>query len=223
VKIIACDIGKQNDYSVVASLRGSGDSPRKYAVVSLDRWRHEKYQVTIAKLLQMARRHPDAAVAIDGGGVGRPVVDLVRDGLPRRKVYSVVSTGGRNVNAGQEPGDVCVPKRDLIETVRVLLQNRRLIFSPELPLLRELQTEFRQFEEKRTEKLNVTYEGAGAHDDMVSAVAIGCWVGENQPRPLTDERIQNCVLNVGPGEPESGQRRTRMQELAAEFPHLFGD
>lgn len=221
MKILAADVGKSNDYSVVAFIKGSTDSPRKYGVVGLNRWRSEKYQVTIGRLITMAARYPDAVVAIDGGGVGRAVVDLARDGLPRRKVYSITSTGGRNANPGQEPGDVNVPKRDLIETVRVLLQNGRLLFSPDLPLLRELQTEFKQFEEKRTEKLNVVYEGVGSHDDCVSAVAIGCWIGEQAPQPLTDERVRNLVLNVSPDEVEEEKPMTRLQEIYRDLPHLF--
>jgi hypothetical protein len=104
VKLLACDIGKANDYAVTALIRGGPTVPREYHVAGLNRWRGEKYQVTIGRLVKLARQHPDAIIGVDAGGIGRAVIDLVRDGLPGRKVYGVTSTGGKNASAGQEPG-----------------------------------------------------------------------------------------------------------------------
>lgn len=224
MKIIAGDIGKTNDFAVTALIRGSPTAPRAYHVAGLDRWRGEKYQHTVQRLVLLAARHPDAVVAVDAGGVGRPVLDLVRDALPGRKVFGIVSTGGRNANAGQEAGDVNVPKADLIGVLQVLLQAKRLTYSPALALVRELQGEFQRYEGKVTKALNVTYEGVGAHDDIVSACAIGCWVGENLPAPLTDARVAGLVLN-GPswkGQAAGEGVRSRMEQLADDHPALFG-
>lgn len=221
MKIVAADIGKTSDFSVTAVVLGSPTVPREYHVSKLDRWRSEKYQVTIQRLVALAARHPDAVIAVDAGGVGRPVLDLVRDALPGRKVYGIISTGGRNVNAGQEPGDVCVPKGDLIGCLQVLLQAKRLTYSPSLPLCRELQSEFQRFEMRTTKALNLTYEAASGHDDIVAALALACWVGEQAPQPLTDARVTGLVLNALP-DPDPVKPRTRMEALALDFPHLFG-
>lgn len=224
MKIVAADIGKQSDFTVAAVVLGSPTVPREYHVSKLDRWRGIRYGDTVGKLVALAARHPDATIAVDAGGVGRPVLDLVRDALPGRKVYGIISTGGRNVNAGQEPGDVCVPKGDLIGCLQVLLQAKRLTYSPSLPLVRELQGEFQRFEMKTTKALNLTYEAAGgSHDDIVAALALACWVGEQAPQPLTDERIRNAVLTVYPKPAEVKKPRTRMEALALDFPEMFGE
>lgn len=221
MKIIAADIGKVSDFSVAALVLGSPTAPRSYHVAKLDRWRSEKYQTTIQRLVLLAGRHPDAIVAVDAAGVGRAVLDLVRDAMPGRKIYGVISTGGRNVNAGQEPGDVCVPKSDLVGVLQVLLQARRLTYSPSLPLVRELQSEFQRYEGKLTKNLHQTYEAATGHDDIVSCLALGCWVGEQAPQPLTDDRVRGLVLNASP-DPEPVKPRTRMEALQQDFPDLFG-
>lgn len=224
MKIVAGDIGKQSDYAVAAVLLGSprtANAPRAYHVSELDRWRGEKYQHTVRRLVALAEKHPDALVAVDAGGVGRPVLDLLRDALPGRKVFGIVSTGGRNATTGAEPGDLNVPKADLIGALQVLLQNKRLTYSPGLGLVRELQSEFQRYEMRTTKALNLTYEAATGHDDIVSAVAIGCWLGEQAPQPLSDARVAALVLNEPEAAPEPTKYPTRLDELANDFPDLF--
>jgi hypothetical protein len=117
---------------------------------------------------------------------------------------------------------VNVPKADLIGNLQVLLQAKRLTYSPSLANVRELQGEFQRFEMRTTAKLNLTYEAATGHDDIVSAIAIGCWLAEQAPQPLTDADIANAVWSGHDDEPKKPPR-TRMEALALDFPGLFGD
>lgn len=217
MKIIAADIASVSDYTAAAVLAASDDSPRRYYLSALDRWR-EKYTVTGERLAGLARRHPDAALVIDATGVGRPVLDALRDALPARAVYGVTITGGRSVNRGQAAGDVTVPKADLVGALQVLLQTRRLSWPRGLPLLRELQGEFAAFQVKTTPGLRESFEGKGSHDDLVLALGLGCWLGEHLPAPLAD--VEGLVLGPFP-EPRTPEPKTGWEAIAADFPDLF--
>ena len=218
MKIIAADIASVSDYTAAAVLAVSDDSPRRYYLSALDRWR-EKYTTTVDRLAGLARRHPAAALVIDATGVGRPVLDALRDALPGRAVYGITITGGRSVNRGQAAGDVTVPKADLVGALQVLLQNRRLAWPRELPLIRELQGEFAAFQPKLTPALHQTYGGKGEHDDLVLALGLGCWLGEHLPAPLAD--VEGLVLGPFPETTTPEPPKSGLDAIAADFPDLF--
>jgi hypothetical protein len=98
MKIISADLASVSNYTAAAVLAVSNNSPRRYYLSALDRWR-DKYTVTGELLAGLARRHPDAALVIDATGVGRPVLDALRDALPGRAVYGITITGGRSVRS----------------------------------------------------------------------------------------------------------------------------
>lgn len=113
----------------------------------------------------------------DATGVGRPVIDLLRNG--KIKVIPVTITGGNNeIDNGQ--GGWNVAKRILVGNLQVLLQSRRLKFADGLPDAQTMTDELLKFQVKITESANDTY-GAwreGAHDDLVFAVALATWYSE---------------------------------------------
>lgn len=123
-----------------------------------------------------------ATLAIDQTGVGRPVVDRFH-ATGRLNILPITITAGSQVTpAPPEQGyGWHVPKKVLVSTVQVLLQSRRLTIASQIPeaalLVKELQT----FKTKITTAANETF-GAwreGDHDDLVLAVALACWAGEN--------------------------------------------
>ncbi len=74
-------------------------------------------------------------------------------------------------------GTVSVPKRDLVATVAVLLEQRRLKIAEALPeaptLVRELQEFKRRVTPAGHEQLASWRESV--HDDLVLATALACW------------------------------------------------
>ena len=117
----------------------------------------------------------------DATGVGRPVLDMLRSaGLAPA---AVTITGGDAVT--KDGQDFRVPKRDLVSAVQVLLQSKRLKVATGLPEAHTLTSELLAF------KVSVSLKGHDAygndagpwrenpHDDMVLAVALACWFGEN--------------------------------------------
>jgi hypothetical protein len=72
-----------------------------------------------------------------------------------------------------------VPKRDLISTMSVLLEQRRLRIPRSLPLADLLTKELQEFKRTVTKVVTDTYAAErDQHDDMVLALALACWYRE---------------------------------------------
>jgi len=127
----------------------------------------------VAALLASPPLRGDAVLIVDGTGVGAAVVDDFR--LALRSLIDVAITGGQNVT--REPPDrYRVPKRDLVSALQSLLQADRLKIARGLPEAPTLVNELLNFQVSITEAANDRYEGrSGVHDDLVLAVAMGCW------------------------------------------------
>jgi hypothetical protein len=121
-------------------------------------------------------------LAIDQTGVGRPVVDrFVATG--RLNVVPITITAGSTASSSPpESGyGYHVAKKLLVSTVQLLFQSRRLTIAERLPEAAVLMKELQNFRVKVTTAANETFEAwrEGDHDDLVLAVAMACWVGEN--------------------------------------------
>jgi hypothetical protein len=122
-----------------------------------------------------ALRGKRVALVVDATGVGRGVVDLFRQsGL---SPVPITITGGTSM--GQDPdGGFRVPKRDLIGSAQVSLQNGQLRIAEGLALSEVLKKELENFRLK----INVatghdSYEAwrEGDHDDLVLSTSLATW------------------------------------------------
>ncbi len=120
-------------------------------------------------------------LVVDQTGVGRPVVDMLR--AADLKPVAVTITGGDAVT--QDGLEYRVPKRDLVSAVEVLLQSDRLKIARGLPEAQTLTSELLAFKVSISLKGHDSYGNdvgpwrENPHDDMVLAVAMACWYGEN--------------------------------------------
>lgn len=75
-----------------------------------------------------------------------------------------------------------VPKRDLISTVALLLQNKRLKFAEGLPVLPQMLHELLNFKVKLSDAGHDSYSAwrEQDHDDLVLSRACAAWVAEVQ-------------------------------------------
>jgi hypothetical protein len=141
----------------------------------------------VAQLLgEPALAESETALVVDATGVGKPVVDM----LERAKLNPIAITihGGDTVT--REWRNYRVPKRDLIGTVQVLLQTDRLKFAGNLPAVPQLVQELTAYRVK-IDPLTAhdSYNAReGAHDDLILAVAIGTYYGEQWRPPLPRRR-----------------------------------
>ena len=128
-----------------------------------------------------------ADVVVDVTGVGRAVLDLLRDRGLGCTVVGVNFTGGQRVSAAAD-AVWNVPKRDLVSELVVLFQTRQLLIAEQLkeaPVLVNELVNFRQF---LGESGQVSYANDGAeakHDDYVTAAALCAWRSRRRaPRTL---------------------------------------
>jgi hypothetical protein len=114
---------------------------------------------------------------VDYTGVGRAVLDLLRRTKIPASLRAVTIAGGSKATFDR---GWHVPKKELVGTLQVLFQSRRLQVAPTLPAAQTLVQELTTFQVKITRAANETFGARreGAHHDFVLAVAIAAWEGE---------------------------------------------
>jgi hypothetical protein len=197
---VGVDLGQSRDFTAIAAverveLQGGWEA-------AVWAWRKETklrlrflervplgtpYPEVVERVVQVTRSRNLAGrchLAVDGTGVGRPVVDLLRGarlGCPL--MPAIITSGGLET---MDQGYYKVPKRDLIIGMQVLLQRRELQIAGGLADGPALLKEMADMQVKVSLRGNEQY-GAwreGTHDDLVLAVALACWsAGKIYPNP----------------------------------------
>jgi hypothetical protein len=184
---LGLDLGQASDFSALVVLETADEAPpRTYAGRHLQRWALHTSYVSIvrdvATLTKHLARQTDGRtswLAVDGTGVGRAVVDLLRmESMPRVHLIPMTITSG--LQESYDNGFWSVPKKNLVSITQVALQTGRLKIASALPEAATLQHELMNFEMKITTSGHDTY-GAwrqGSHDDLVLGLSVALWVGE---------------------------------------------
>ena len=194
VYLMGFDLGQSADYTALAiaerkevpsgklSRTGRPETKAHYGVRHLRRFRlGTSYPVIVDQVAELAANPAlgSPILVVDATGVGAPVFDLLDERVLDSPVIGVTITGGDSVT--HESRHYGVPKRDLICSLNVLLQTKRLRFARAMPAAEVLRQERQAFRVKLSSAAHDTY-GAGrenVHDDLVIAVALACWYGEN--------------------------------------------
>lgn len=201
---VGLDLGQSQDFTALAiaervELEGEWDAAR---------WAHRKMAALDLRYLEripLRTEYPDVVervrrvtqsgalrerchLVVDGTGVGRAVVDLLRRAGLGCSVWPVVVTGGERET--QSDGYWRVPKRDLIVELQVLLQRGGLRIAAGIPLGTVLVEEMATMRVRETAAGHEQY-GAwreGEHDDLVFAVALAYWGAKRAyPRVAGDD------------------------------------
>jgi len=195
--VVAVDVGQANDYTAVVILHSyrlsaADKAPRRHDVVHIERFREIPYPEQVRRIAERYQElehhaktsHRDANVrlVLDATGVGKPILDLAREhGLRPR---GVIITGGETASSAD--GVDRVPKRELVTTLQVALQAKRLRIAEDLPLAELLLKEFRGFRVKISLTGHASFGNdvgtwrEAQHDDLVLATALGVWMLENR-------------------------------------------
>jgi hypothetical protein len=160
---------------------------------------------------QVSASMTDAPVEliVDQTGVGRPVVDLLRQA--GFDPIAITITGGDQV-IPVERREFRVPKRNLVGAVQVLLQTRRLRWARSLPEAATLKQELDNFKAKISLAGHDSY-GAGEdwregnHDDLVLSTALGCWYGEFEHSEAERSRVSVSSYLVPDDDNDYNDRR----------------
>ena len=188
---VGADFGQSRDHTAIAVLeraevRGSFDyAVRAHQKEVALRLRYLErvplgtpYPEVVERVAEVTRDRQLAGrchLAVDGTGVGRPVVDLLRRAKTEAILMPVTITGGQTETTDQ--GFYRVPKRDLIIGLQVLLQRGGLRIAARLPFARKLVEELEAVEVRVSPAGNEQYAAwrEGTHDDLVFAVALAYW------------------------------------------------
>jgi len=143
-----------------------------------------KYPVVVARVGEMLATPAlaaDTPLVIDKTGVGTAVVDMFA--AAGMRPWAVTITGGDEVIRDGRY-HVKVPKRELVGNLVMLFQSGRLKIADGLPDGPTLVNELVNFKVKvNLATGHDSYEAwrESVHDDLVLAVALACWHGENRP------------------------------------------
>jgi hypothetical protein len=136
-------------------------------------------QVTEAKELG-----GESHLIVDATGVGRPVVDLLREERPPATLLPVLVSGAAQETTSD--GFYLVPKRDLIVGLQLMFQQGRLPMARDLEHASDLVEELLGMETKATLAGRDVF--GARHDDLVFAVALACWgLRRSSPHLLSGE------------------------------------
>jgi len=137
--------------------------------------------------LKGARLH----TVVDTTGVGLPVFEMLKTERVRGLV-GVTITGGESITAA---GSIYrVPKRALVSTLQVLLQNGALRFAANMPLADVLRKELQAFRARiNIATGNESFEAwrERDHDDLVLSLAVALW---HAHRPRSSHRRRTIAL-----------------------------
>jgi hypothetical protein len=188
--VAGLDLGQAQDYSGLVIIEVSGTPQQGMdgrpievpPLTQLDVRHVERFPLStkyarIAADVEDRLRHTPTPryLAVDQTGVGNGVIEM----LSRLNPCGVTITAGSQTQVVSSRA-AHVPKRDLVALVQVGLQNKILRIAKGLPHADLLTRELLNFRAKITDAGNDTY-GAwreADHDDLVLAVAIGCWYAQ---------------------------------------------
>ena len=119
-------------------------------------------------------------IVVDYTGVGRPVVELLRNSTTQDVVPVTTTSGGRSTLVD---GSWRVPKQELISSLQVVFEQHRIASACVCDGARDLEHELRTYRYEMTPSGGITYGGPGGHgDDLVSALALAAWWAERPRR-----------------------------------------
>jgi hypothetical protein len=192
--VLGLDLGQTRDFTALAVLERhpveTAEQKPDYALCHLRRFPLGTAYTEIVPAVGAVRRSEPLRqaplVVVDQTGVGRAVVDMLRQsacgGIP------VTITGGHATTVTAD-GSYHVPKKELITALQVVMQGRRLQIARSLPDAATLVRELQQFQVKITAAANETFGvwRDGQHDDLVLAVALAAG-GRSVYHPLRHRR-----------------------------------
>ncbi len=209
---IGLDLGQRRDHSAIVVLREhllvrpvidrvtfAPVTERDCGVVHIDRIAlRTEYERVIGRVYEMLvspqLREEKVVLAVDATGVGSDVfarmLQMTAAARARRGTWvdavGVVFTGG-----GKESWEgrrVTVPKNELMEGLRLVVERKEIGFPQGKKMTEELVRELSQMRREMKES-TVKWRTMGEHDDLVMALALAVWGRGYRPLPGKWEKL----------------------------------
>jgi hypothetical protein len=176
------DLGQARDYTALAV---SEQADERYNLRRLERLPlHTSYPAVVERVQALASRPQlrGCNLVVGQSGVGRPVVDLLRQVRLPCDLVPVTIVGGNSESFDADGWRVS--KVALVSSLIVDVQSRRLAAPPGLPLAEALVQELEGFGTQVTASGNKVFSArAGQHDDFSPRRALGGLVGRAAAAP----------------------------------------
>jgi hypothetical protein len=156
--VMGVDLARLKDYSVITVM----DRATKH-VVHWERFNKISWEEQYRRIIACARKYNRATVVMDSTGIGDPIVETIRAAGVRVIPYKISGP---------------VPKKQLVDKLRVALEQGNISF-PKLPILiRELES----YEQIQTDNGIIKFSApSGQHDDSVISLCLCVWECDSAP------------------------------------------
>jgi hypothetical protein len=177
---VGLDLGQSRDPSAIAVLEADDGLVLRYLERAPLGTPYPELVEWVRDIVTADRLRGQCGLAVDGTGVGAPVVDMLRVARLGCEVSDVTMTGGdRESDRGSQWNAPRwnVPKRDLIAGLQVALANKQLRIPTRLPDAMALVQELVDIKMTQREqgRVRIGADGFGQHDDMAIALALAVW------------------------------------------------
>lgn len=163
--VIGIDLARLNDFTVLTVM----DIERRH-VVCQDRFTDLSWQIQYYRIIELARAYNNASCLVDATGIGDPILDTLQTAGLRADPYKISNN---------------IAKRELIEKLRMAMEQGKLSF-PDIAVLRE---ELEAYEYEFSENGVIRYSApVGKHDDTVISLALAYWAVD---QPLWQYKYRN--------------------------------
>ncbi len=195
--VLGVDLGQAHDFTALVVIERAGDELHVRHIERLPLATPYPAQVDrIEEVVASPELGRDVLVAVDGTGVGRAVVDLLRTALKphRTPLVAITITGG--TAASRMGSRWSIPKRDLIASAQVALQSKTLKIAAGLPTAQVLVDELTAYRVKVSDDGHDSYgNGRDApNDDLVLATAIASYAATKK----MGARMTNVTVHQHP-------------------------
>jgi hypothetical protein len=182
--LLGIDPGQATDPTALVLLEHDRQRQPTYRLCALHRFPlgtpYTQLPAAINKRLSAEPLIGRTRLTVDATGVGAPVIDLFKQEFPRIQLYAITITGGNTVTGS--PHEPHVPKRDLIATTSVILEQHRLGIPTTLPSKEALIDELLNYRHTISDTGHDSYAAAaGSHDDLLLALSLALWTAEHKP------------------------------------------
>jgi hypothetical protein len=170
---VGLDLGRKCDHSAIAVVQRVGEEiwVRHLERVALG----TPYPKVVERVAEIVSQLRKCALIVDATGVGEPVVDALRRAGLGCEIAAVTITGGEKESCTGP--SYRVPKQDLMAGLQMALERGELRLAKGLrdggALMREMLSV--RVRSGFGGRMKAGADGYGEHDDLVIALALGCW------------------------------------------------
>lgn len=182
--ILGIDLGQARDPTAMALVGRTHDLPSDSTLFRIP-WLNELPLGTpypaiidyVDRLVNSEWLSGRVQLAVDYTGVGRPVVDYLRERPSLADITWAISfTSGKEER--QTAMDCAVPKSTLVMGVLVAAQEGKLKIDWRIPHGLTLKRQMLAFSVTRTSAANSLFEGKNCHDDILMALSAAVWLAD---------------------------------------------